>query len=184
MGALFLAVEAIKVHNFRFLCDNVLRQIHHQARSPSIVVRGATEEAPALSEREIVVNWASRHVTAFMLLHYLAGIFLLIVSNVLSGGALWRVALAGVAWVLTLDWYWIVLITLVGVLYGVFAGLWLLGELVHVAIIFSLERLIGVAEFIQKKYADGTVGILGFGLLFLGFSLQGLGTYLGRPGAG
>jgi len=175
IGAFLLSVEAIKPHNLRYFCDQVLRRVHHETLSPSILVEG--EEPP----EDFVVNWASRHVSLFMALHYLAGALILLLADALSGGWLHRLAASAFILVLTLEWYWVILIGLAATLIGGFAGLWMLGELVHVSLVSFLRRLIAAMEFVQQRYADGTVGIIGFVLLFIGFVLQAIGTYGGRP---
>jgi hypothetical protein len=172
--AFLLSVEAIKLHNVKFLCDRVLRQIYHQARSPSIIYEGETVP------RDIVVNWASRHTRMFTMLHYVAGTLLLISVDLVSGGRLRMLAISAVAYVIILSWYWVILIALFAVPYLLFGVIWGLGEIVHIGIVLLLKRMIAVLDFIQVRYADGTVGILGFGLLFIGFILQALGTYWGR----
>lgn len=168
-----LSVEAIKLHNLRFLCDRVLRRLHHQARSPSIFIEG--DEPP----QEIVINWASRHAGLFMALHYLAGALLLALADLLSAGWLHRSAGSLIGPVLSLEWYWVVLAALAATLFGGVMGLWMLGELVHVGLVSLLKWLIAALEFIQGRCADGTVGIVGFVLLFIGFTLQAIGTYAG-----
>ncbi len=175
IGAFLLSVEAIKPHNLRYFCDRVLRKVHHETLSPSILIEG--EEPP----KDFVVNWASRHVGLFTALHYLAGMLLLALADLLSAGWLHRLAGSAVGMVLTLEWYWVVFAALAAALFGGVAGLWMLGELVHIGIVFLLKRLIAALEFIQERYADGTVGIIGFVLLFIGFALQAVGTYWGRP---
>lgn len=178
IGAFLLSVEAIKPHNLNFLCDQVLKKIHHQTLSPSIMV---TNDFGKNRPGDFVINWASRHGGLFTALHYLAGVLLLLLADLISAGWIHRSAAGVIEWVLTLEWYWIVLTTLIATLWGVIGGLWLLGELVHVSVTFLLKRLIAALEFIQDRYADGTVGILGFTLLFIGFVFQAIGTYWGRP---
>jgi hypothetical protein len=55
------------------------------------------------------------------------------------------------------------------------------GELVYMALTRSLAGLVRAADFIQERTGDGTVGIIGFMLLFVGFVLQMVGTYAGAP---
>lgn len=177
VGAFLVSVEAIKIHNVKYLCDNVLRRIHHQTLSPSIIIEG--EEPPS----PFIANWASRHVALFMSLHYLAGALVLALMDLLSGGMLRGFAVWAVENVLMLKWYWIGLIALATTFFGGVVGLWALGEIVHVSIVSLLKKLISALELIQQRYADGTVGILGFALLFTGFVLQAVAAYVGRPTA-
>jgi hypothetical protein len=117
-----------------------------------------------------------------MALHYTAGVLLLGLTDILSKGWLHTVAISACEQVLDLRWYWIALAAL-AVIWFLPGGLWLLGELVHVALVTSLRRLIRLLDFTEANYASGTVGIIGFALLFIGFLLQAIGTVLGRHSA-
>lgn len=130
-----------------------------------------------------MVNWASSHVTTFMALHYVAGTLLLGLADILTDGWLHMATISATKKVLSLQWYWVTLATLVA-LWFLVGGLWLLGELAHVTLVYGLRRLIALLDFIEEKYASGTVGVIGFALLFVGFMLQAVGAFLGRPGVG
>ena len=60
-------------------------------------------------------------------------------------------------------------------MFGVF---WGLGEVVHVLLTGAIVRTMKAIDLIEAKTPSGTVGILGFVLLGVGFSLQFVGTYL------
>lgn len=74
-------------------------------------------------------------------------------------------------------------ITIALVVIGVVAGLWLLGELIHITLTKAVRIPIQLVDFIYARTPDGTVGVIGFLLLVTGFVLQMRASYLsGRTG--
>jgi len=55
------------------------------------------------------------------------------------------------------------------------------GELIHKALQRVSLGAVNAMFWIDRRTPDGTIGIIGFGLLFLGFGGQMLGTWLGAP---
>lgn len=55
------------------------------------------------------------------------------------------------------------------------------GEAMHKAVIWLSALAVNFLFWIDRRTPDGTIGILGFSLLLLGFAGQLLGTWLGRP---
>jgi hypothetical protein len=181
-GAFFLAAEAIKLENLRALRDRVLRRLRHATISPPFAPSRGKPLTPEMQQylreaREFGPPWALKHHYLFTLLHYLAGIVVLFAANWLAGGRLIGWLWAGAAWaiasmpaILAYGAILVVVVWLIG------AGLWMLGELVHVTITWSIRRSITAIEFIERHTSDGGVGMFGFSLLFIGFLLQLIGT--------
>jgi len=65
--------------------------------------------------------------------------------------------------------------------WGIVAGLWMLGELVHMSVTQAVRLPVKAVDFIDARTPDGTAGILGFVLLLIGFAFQMYGAYSGRP---
>ena len=128
---------------------------------------------------EFITHCSRAFLFFFTALHYLAGIMLLVAANWALNGKLVQWGSLGIQWLFSKQWYWIVLGLLVVGVYGIAAGLWMLGELVHMTITHSTRLLVSLVELIEARTPDGTVGILGFLLLLAGFILQMIGTYIG-----
>ncbi len=80
-------------------------------------------------------------------------------------------------------WYIVAAFSSVGLVVGslfVMAGLWSIGELVHHLLKQIVEILIKLLNFIDSQTPNGTIGVLGFLLLVIGFALQIAGAYFGR----
>jgi hypothetical protein len=177
IGGFLVAVEAIELKNLRILRERVFRTAYRYTLSPRIRVIPAAVKPRKRKDDD---RPAERFVGVFMGLHYLAGFLVLVVVNGLVGGRLLDWAVHGVLWLLQRPWYigWPVLV--IGSLYLIVGGLWMLGELVHVLATKTTTFAIHVLEVIEVRTADGAVGIIGFAFLFAGFALQMCGTYLGR----
>jgi len=175
VGAFLVAVEAIKLENVRAFRDRVLKKMQEYTLSPRITVVN-TGESLALVKPSVP---ADRYPGFFMGLHYLAGFILVEVANELVGGQINRVLLHGALWALERPWYVAIVATLGFGLFGIILGLWMLGEFVHVALTKSMHACIMALDFIDSRTPDGTVGVLGYLALLIGFLLQMYGSYLG-----
>jgi hypothetical protein len=172
LGALLLSVEAIKIDNFRQLRDRFLVPIHRQTISPRITFGKGVDDT----------NFWSRHLGFFMSLHWVAGLIVFLVLNRIMSG--WMLAaLANLAlWFLSFTGWKLVAMLVLGI-YGVvlfLLGIWMLGEVVHIALTFSTRCLVLLVEWIDRRTPTGSVGLIGFFLLFIGFLLQMYGTYSSR----
>ena len=176
VGAFLVAVEAIKLENLRALRDRVLKRMHEYTLSPRITFVDDAGQPLGLVQPSVP---ADRYPTFFMGLHYLAGLGLVAAANELLSGSVYRLLLRGGLWALERPWYVTIAAALGFVLFGIVAGLWMLGELVHVAITRSVQASIKALDFIDSRTPDGTVGVLGFLALLIGFLLQMYGSYLG-----
>ncbi len=169
VGAFLLAAEAIKIRNLVALRTRYLQRAHTAALSPKLVYTGSN----------VHYNVTKRYLRVFNALHYLAGFAVLYLLDAMFQGQLLQWLSQATHWLLAKQWYWIALGTVIAVIYGGYFGVWAVGECVHVTLTWSLKSCIKCLEFIEHRTPDGTVGILGFILLFLGFALQMIGTYLG-----
>lgn len=176
VGAFFVAVEAIKLENLRALRDHVLKRAHGYTLSPRIVFVG--REPSEGEDPEEDRPW-ERHAGLFTALHYLGGILLLVVLNFIVAGGITRVVVNVGHWILSKRWYVIVLAAVVSIFYVGVLGLWMLGEAIHVVLTSATKSAVRVLDFVDARTPDGTVGILGFLLLFAGFVFQFYGAYLG-----
>lgn len=187
VGAFFLAAEAIKIENLCAMRDKVLRRLRHATISPPFAL-GDKEELTPERERyfreafEFGPPWGAKHPRLFTLLHYIAGILVFQAGNLLFDNRFIGWLLAAAKWILAstppVIAYAVILLLAAWLILG---GVWLLGEIVHVLITQTIHLPIKVIEFIDRRTADGGVGILGFLLLFVGFVLQLLGTVAAAP---
>ena len=168
VGAFFLSVEAIKIDNIRLLRDRYLRPVSEKLVGP-IMIPG--EEG---SDIAFTIKARAAYVYFFDLLHVLAGVLVV-------GGAsypFWpSIAdfLSGVPLPLLIVGAIILVIPLIILLWG-------LGELVHQSLRGLIWSAIALCDQIDRKTPNGTIGILGFVLVFIGFVGQMLGTWFGAYG--
>lgn len=106
----------------------------------------------------------------------------MIILNFVLHGRLAEWLFFGAEWLLSKEWYWTVLGGIFAVIYIGVAGLWMIGEFVHVGLTKSLRCSVMLLEFIDRHTLDGTIGLVGFSLLFIGFSLQIVAAYSGGRG--
>lgn len=180
IGAFLVSVEAIKLENVRLFRDRLVK-LEPYTRSPVIVFVDPKNQRKSETKPSPKRVPANRYVGLFMGLHYVAGFVVLIAANKITHGFVLNLLMRAAAWTLNRPWYIAVLVLLVFIVYGLGGGVWMLGELVHVAIMKSLTATIGMLDFIDSRTPDGTVGLIGFLLLFFGFLFQMLGSYVGRP---
>lgn len=176
VGAFLVAVEAIKLENLRALRDRVLRRVHEFTLSPRIVFVDTSGRPIAPIPRLVP---ADRYAALFMGLHYVAVFLVVIALNELTDGHVYSLFIDGASWVFGRPWYLAAVLILVFLMYGVVAGLWMLGELVHMTLTATIRASIRVVDLIDAKTPNGTVGVIGFLLLVAGFLLQMYGAYLG-----
>lgn len=182
VGAFFLAAEAIKIDNLRRLRAKVLARLRHATVSPPFALGEGEELTPEREQQfreafEFGAPWGAKHPQLFTLLHYLAGTLICLVVGALAGRyvADWLSILTD--WLLkTIPAFAAYTVIALATLFFVVAGLWILGELVHMTIVGAIRRSIDVIEYVEQHAADGTVGIIGFCLIFVGFLLQLIGA--------
>ena len=168
IGAFLVSVEAIKLDNLRALRSKILAPIHSATLSPKI----------EFVQDRMVSSVSGRFMLFYNALHYLAGVLLLVVVNYLSRGWLLDFAWSIIYWLSGKSWYVILLFSLLFLVVGILAGLWMLGELIHVTITKVTRLSLVTLDLIDARTPNGTIGIIGFVLLFLGFFLQMLSAYL------
>ena len=168
VGAFLVSVEAIKLDNLRILRSKILAPLHTATLSPKI----------RFVEGYVISSASRRFMVFYNSLHYLAGALLLIGVNYVSRGWLLDLARSIINWLSGKSWYVIVLLSVIFLAYGIIAGLWLLGELVHVSITQLTRLSLTALDFIDARTPNGTIGVIGFAFLFIGFLLQMLAAYL------
>lgn len=166
IGAFFVSVEAIKVKNLKTLREKILGPMHKATLSPKL----------KFVDGLMVTHASHRYVSIFMSLHYLAGALVIVGLNRLLDNKLFEWYIIAVAWTWSKPWYIFIALVAAFVFFGGFMGLWLIGELVHMAITKVTKLIVIFFVFIEDKTPDGTVGIIGFFFLFIGFVLQLWGT--------
>ncbi len=176
VGAFLVSVEAIRMENIRALRDKVFRKAQRYVLSPRIIV---------VDDKGVPVAGSSERVPSdsypglFMGLHYVAGLLLILIVNHALEGLLFEWLFKLAALLLGQPWYVIVPVAIVSLLFGVVAGLWMLGELVHELVSRTTWFVIRVLDFVDARTPNGTVGVLGFLFLLAGFGLQLYSTYIG-----
>ncbi len=179
VGALLVAVEAIKIENFRAFRDRILKKMHSYTLSPRIVFVDKNGNRGIVNPDE--VRPAESFAGLFMALHFVAGFLVVVAANSVLDGLLYAYFLNAVGWFLDLRWYWQVPVLLFTSTFGVSLVFWGLGEVVHVTLSSALTHSMKAIDLIEANTPTGTVGILGFVLLALGFLFQFIGTYLSLP---
>lgn len=176
VGALLVAVEAIKIENFRALRDRIIKKAHGYTLSPRVVF--VDEAGPRRIENPQESRPSESFPGVFMALHYVAGFIFLLLLNELLDGLIYTTYLKTVDWLLGLRWFWQVPVLLFAGTFGVFFVFWGLGEVAHMILSSALICAMKAIDFIEERTPTGTVGILGFLLLAVGFLFQLVGTYL------
>lgn len=177
VGAFLVAVEAIKLENVRRLRDGFFKRLHRYTLSPRLAFRSA-DDPPAVVKADDEVP-SERYVGLFIGLHYVAGLLVLIAVDAVAGGRLSRWLREALTWTMEQPWYVAIAVGLLALVFGIFLGLWGLGEIVHMGLGGALRGAVNLLDFIDVRTPDGTVGIAGFVLLAIGFGLQIYGAYLG-----
>jgi hypothetical protein len=175
VGAFLVAVEAIKLENLRVLRDRVLRHLHALTLSPRLIV--VDDAGQPIGPVPPPVP-ADRYPRLFMVLHNVAGLLVVVALNELLDGRVYRFLRAVAAWAWDQAWYLGGPLLVLLLVSGLGPGLWLVGEFVHIGATKAVQIPIRLLDFIDSRTPDGTVGVLGFILLFAGFVLQMYGSYL------
>ena len=184
-GAFLVAVEAIKLDNFRRLRDQFLPTLTLALESPLLRQPEDTDEAmesdPAYYKRNLRRGFG-RHDGLFLAAHYAAGIIVVLLVNI----GLSAVGIDGVQFLrstlklldhiplIVRDFILVVVSALM-----LIGGLWGLGEVVHESSLRALRIIIRALDIIDRRTPDGSIGILGFVLLFVGFLGQMYGSWKG-----
>lgn len=181
IGAFLVAVEAIKLKNLRALREKFFEPTYRHTLSPRIRFVDSERVVTPAQETE---SRPSEHYPPglFQGLHFVAGFLVVAFVNHLLGGRLVAWVTRAAVWTVDRPLYItvpvVILAMVFGVVYGV-GGLWMLGELVHMLITGATKLPIRLLELVEARTPDGTVGILGFFFLLVGFGLQFYGVYLG-----
>ncbi len=176
VGAFLVSVEAIKIENLRKLGTRVLDPLHRLTLSPIIELADESQnQAPKASRR---VNLSvPLFLSLYFSLHIAAGAMALyIVDRAFHHSLSDEISLAA-KWVLARSVILRILIFGLVPIWGLI-GLWTIGEGVHITLTQLTKLPLLVLEWIFRRAPDGTIGIIGFLLLFIGFVLQFYSNHL------
>jgi hypothetical protein len=176
VGAFFVAVEAIKLDNFRRFREIVLEKAHRYMLSPRIIL--VDKKGNEFNKLDGDPLPSERIPGLFMALHNIAGFIVLVILNAFLDGIIFERFISYCFWFINKPWYIMIIVFVVFVIFGLAAGLWVIGELVHVLLENTITISIKLFNVIEEKTPTGTIGIMGFIFLMAGFSLQFYGAYL------
>lgn len=169
-GGFLLSVEAIKLDNLRKLREHYLPNLFANIQSRPFYDPNTLYKIDELRRHEL----GGRH-RLFDFLHLAAGVGVLGVAELICR----REGIDPIQWMALNIWHlpivWRVLVIVISPLY-LYSLVWLLGEQVHRAIQRTLAITMRSLEAIERNTPPGTVGIMGFALLFIGFLGQIIGT--------
>jgi len=178
-GATFLSVEAIKLQNLAKLRDRLLIPFH-QRTLPIPIEFVDAEEFESLPHSQRFSFW--RGMPLWLFTHFSMGL-IIVVPALFAVDRVFGVHMVemglGLVGVLP-TWAKALLYSLGGLYLLIFiaAGP---GELIHKALQRVSLGAVSAMFWIDRRTPDGAIGIIGFGLLVLGFGGQILGTWLSAP---
>jgi hypothetical protein len=169
-------VEAIKLENVRKLRDRILKPMEEYAKPLGFPLTGDAMPDPKVrytrTRLDGCVWWAFTHTGTGALTLWLVGAM---ARGWFPGALPWLVA----QWQDT---------GVVGRSVGSVVGAWvvffvstMIGEGYHHGVVWLTRRVVDVADFIDSRTPDGTIGLIGFFVVVVGFILQFVGTWLARP---
>jgi hypothetical protein len=169
-GAFLLAVEAIKLENLRKLKDRYLRNLLISTTSRPWYDPTVKYDFEELRRREF-----GGRLRLFTFLHYVPGPVLLATVELvgLAYGINPALGVATWIWHRSIIWRVVTIVISCWLLLLIFMGL---GEMLHSLFTWTVSSAIKGLEAIDRNTPTGTIGILGFILLFLGFLGQLTGT--------
>jgi hypothetical protein len=177
IGALLVAVEAVKLSNIRALRDRVFEPLHRAVQPIPIVWEEGESHGPRRSD------WFGRWILApwwpWLAFHaFMAAMPIVLLDVLLRRAGLHLIGDAYDAYARSFAShpYWIKAVL---VFVAVCAALILtvtLGEFMHQTLLAVCALPIKALTFIDRKTPDGTVGIIGAVFLVVGFSLQVVGA--------
>lgn len=162
LGALFLAVEAIKLHNVRFLRDRVLKMNLRRLNPEITFVDGNADNDKGKTDE--------LRLYAFL-------IFFVILGMAISCGVLYGLGVEledawktfsrivpGSQWV---DVILAVPVALVGLIISIVIGL-----SAYTIVVLSIRTGIAALDFIEQHTSSGVIGIIGFLFFLIGAALK------------
>ena|SRR4028119_1406677 len=174
IGVLLLSVEAIKLENLRNIRERLLIPLHEWSKPEQVQFVGPGDPG---YENASTGNW---HFLWWFITHAGSGaLTLYLIGLALSANLPGAIAAIDVSWA---GLHSLAKVVLVGFsLLITLPALIGVGEGWHYLLIWITGRFIAVANFVDRRTPDGTIGIIGVILAMLGFLLQFVGTWLGRP---
>lgn len=180
VGAFCVSVEAIRLENLKRLRERVFLPVHRSVLPIKIVF--VDDETPLLDQKPLANDEVEfgRAIALFLLTHTATGIVGLLI--LFRAFRLLDIDLVGpvVHWWLMRGLAAKILLLAAGI--PVLSLVLLaIGEGGHQLAIFLTLAPVTILEAIERRTPNGTIGIIGFLLLLLGFVLQIVGTSLGIP---
>ena len=179
IGAFLVSVEAIKLENLRRFRDRFLRPMHSSILPKKVTF--VDDETPLYDQQPLPGDEVefSEGLRRWFLSHTLAGVLAVSLAYLLLGHHAQRMVDFLLLWAASRSALSLIALVLPA---AVIAFLLILGvgEAVHFALIHLSRLPIAVLDVIDRNTPNGTIGIVGFSLLFFGFLLQIVGASLGH----
>ena len=186
VGGFLVAVEAIKIENLRALRDRVLKRTNSYILGPQILTQGVLTfygnriardnkcHSENSQKKEPEESLPAMGCLPLLTLHVVVGFMVLLLLNKLMGGIIYTKCLSAVS---ELNWLLRAALLLLVIIIGVpLSGS--IGSGVFSAFSVALRSTMKALDFIEAETPTGTIGIIGFLLLALGFLFQFVATYL------
>lgn len=177
VGALLVAVEAVKLSNIRALRDRLFVPLHLAVHP--VPISWHDGEPSVLKRRDWFGRWVLSPWWSWLVFHaLLAAVPFILLDLVLRWVGLYLGARAYHAYAdfFVSHGYWIKALVVLGTAYAALATMALVAEPMHQALIRLCALPISILSFIDRRTPDGTVGIIGAGFLVAGFIFQIVGA--------
>ncbi len=170
VGTFFLAVEAIKLHNFRFLRERVLKVAALKVNPVIHFVDAGTDE----ERKQAGETWLNILIGFFILLGLsITYAFLRLLGS--GFGHVWAIFSNFVPGPI-----WIDLIAALPAAFVVLVLASVVGTSLYTLVVLVLDAMVATLHFIERHTATGIIGILGFLFFFAGAAMK---AYLDWKGA-
>jgi hypothetical protein len=186
VGGFLVAVEAIKIENLRALRDRVLKRTNSYILGPRILKQDVLtfDSNPIARDDECCIENSQKKepedslpamgCLPLLILHVVVGFTVLLLLNKLLDGMIYTKCLSAVS---ELSWLLQAGVLLLVIIIGIpLSGA--IGSGIFSAFSVVLRSTMKAVDFIESETPTGTIGIIGFLLLALGFLFQFVATYL------
>ncbi len=177
IGALLVAVEAVKLSNLRALRDRLFVPVHRSLQPIPIVWHEDEPYVPRRQDR--LGRWVLAPWWTWLLFHaLLAALPIVLVDLLLQqiGLHIGRDAYRAYSHFFEHHALWVEVLLVLGTIYAGLLVIAFVGEPMHQLLIRLCALPITLLSFIDRKTPDGTVGIIGAAFLIAGFSFQAAGA--------
>lgn len=175
IGAFLVSVEAIRLENLRRLRGKFLRPIHSSILPKKITI--VDDETPLYVQQSLRNDEIefSKGLRRWFLSHTFAGVLAVSLVYFLIGHHAQKLVDFLLLWAVSRSALSLIALALPAALIAFFLIL-AVGEAVHYALIHLSLLPIALLDVIDRNTPSGTIGIVGFSLLFFGFLLQIVGA--------